>query len=147
MPVPEASLPTPLLLFIPYRYAENSSLQHLAARGFDDLTLAQARVFARIADEGSRLTELAESAQVTKQTAGYLVDQLEAGGYVERAADPSDGRARLVRLATRGEQARAAAMDALHQLETEWEAHLGPRRLKAVRDGLAALREITDPYL
>lgn len=145
--MPEPDLPTPLLLFIPYRHAENASLRHLAAQGFDDLTLAQARVFARIADEGSRLTELAESAQVTKQTAGYIVDQLEAAGYVERVADPRDGRARLVRVAGRGAQARAAAMEALQQLEAEWEEHLGPRRMRAVREGLAALREITDPYL
>lgn len=140
-------LPTPLLLFIPYRYAENASLEHLAAQGFADLTLAQARVFARIADSGSRLTELAESAQVTKQTAGYMVDQLEAGGYVERVPDPTDARARLVRVAGRGEQARAAAMEALSHLEAQWRAHLGPRRMAVLRESLAALRQITDPYL
>ena len=38
----------------------------------------------------ANLTELAQAAQVTKQTAGFLVDQLERAGYVERAADPSD---------------------------------------------------------
>lgn len=139
--------PTPLLLFIPYRHAENASLAHLAAQGFGDLTLAQARVFARIADSGSRLTELAESAQVTKQTAGYMVDQLEAGGYVERVPDPTDARARLVRVAGRGEQARAAAMTALQELESAWAEHLGPRRMAALREALSALREITDPYL
>lgn len=143
---PTDPTPTPLLLFIPYRYAENASLEHLAARGFGDLTLAQARVFARIADSGSRLTELAESAQVTKQTAGYMVDQLEAAGYVTRAPDPTDARARLVRVAGRGEQARAAAMEALQQLESAWEAHLGPHRMTALREALSALREITDPY-
>ena len=39
--------------------------------------------------EGSRLTDLAAQAQVTKQTAGELVDQLERRGYVERVPDPS----------------------------------------------------------
>ncbi|HWJ68039.1 MAG TPA: MarR family winged helix-turn-helix transcriptional regulator [Nocardioides sp.] len=138
--------PTPLLLFIPYRYAENASMRHLAEQGFDDLTLAQARVFARIADGGSRITELAEAAQVTKQTAGHTVDQLEAAGYVVRVPDPSDARARLVRVAGRGEQARAAAMEALAQLEAAWTAHLGPRRMAALRAALGDLREITDPW-
>jgi DNA-binding MarR family transcriptional regulator len=91
-----------LLLFIPYRALEKEVLDALAEAGFDDITLAQARVFQRIARDGSRLTELAEAAQVTKQTVGFLVDQLERGGYVERTPDPRDGRARRVRVAVRG---------------------------------------------
>ena len=47
---------------------------------------AQARVFQRIASTGSRLTELAAQAGITKQSAGFLVDQLERSGYVERTA-------------------------------------------------------------
>lgn len=43
---------------------------------------------------------ITERAGVTKQTAGFLVDQLEHAGYVERVADPTDGRARLVRITT-----------------------------------------------
>jgi hypothetical protein len=37
-------------------------------------------------DRGTRLTDLAEQALVTKQTAGFLVNQLERGGYVRRGA-------------------------------------------------------------
>jgi DNA-binding MarR family transcriptional regulator len=93
----------------------------------------------RINDSGSRLSELADAAQVTKQTAGYLVDQLESAGYVERTPDPTDARARLVRLTDR---ARAVA-----QVEAEWTAHLGKRRMDQLRDILTRLREITDPYM
>jgi DNA-binding MarR family transcriptional regulator len=77
----------------------------LAAAGFDDITTAQGRVFARIGPDGSRVTQLAEQAQVTKQTAGFLVDQLERAGYVRRVPDPADARARQVQIAPRGQAA------------------------------------------
>ena len=68
-----------LLLFIPYRSMESSVLAHLKAHGHD-LPLSQARVFQRIAPDGSRLGELAQAAQVSKQTLGSVVDQLERAG-------------------------------------------------------------------
>src|SRR6478752_10670939 len=118
----------------------------LAERGFDDLTPAQARVFQRIADGGSRVTDLAEQAGITKQTAGFLVDQLERAGYVERVPDPSDARAKLVRVASRGERAVAASAAVVAEVEAEWRAHLGQRRATELRRALLRLREITDPF-
>jgi DNA-binding MarR family transcriptional regulator len=135
-----------LLLFIPYRTLETRVFRALAEAGFDDFTPAQARVMQRIGPEGSRLTELAEAAQVTKQTAGFLVDQLERSGYVRRTPDPTDARARLVRIAERGAAAQPVASAVIAQIEEEWQAHLGPRRWAQLRDALIRLREITDPY-
>ena len=135
-----------LLLFIPYRAMEARVFAALAAAGFDDFTPAQARVFQRIAPGGSRLTDLAEQAQITKQSAGFLVDQLERAGYVERVADPTDARARLVRVAARGAEAIPLAAAAVAQVEAEWTAHLGEQRMRQLRQILSRLREITDPY-
>ena len=139
-------LPSSLLMFISYRHAESRIVGHLRAHGFDDLTVAQVRLAARIGEGGTRVTELAEQAQVTKQTAGFLVSQLERTGYVERVPDPSDARARLVRLVARGKEAQACARQAERLVEAEWEQHLGPRRMRALREALTELREITDPY-
>ncbi len=140
-------LPSSLLMFIASRHAEERIVAHLRANGFADLTIAQGRLAARIAEGGSRVTELAEAAQVTKQTAGFLVAQLEKGGYVERVPDPSDARARLVRIAERGKDAQACAREMERIVEAEWEQHLGRRRMRALRESLENLREITDPYL
>lgn len=134
-------------MFVAVRHVENRVVEHLRTGGFDDLTLAQARVAARIGPDGTRLTDLAAAAQVTKQTAGFLVDQLEQAAYVERRPDPTDARARLVCLADRGCRARSRAREVEQLIETEWELHLGPRRMRALRDALAGLRELTDPYL
>ena len=136
---------TGLLLLYPYRALESRVLTALADAGFD-ITLAQARLLQRVADDGSRLTDLAAQAQVTKQTAGELVDQLQRRGYVERTPDPSDGRARLVRLAARGREAVALAVPVVAAVEAEWSAHLGPEAMAALRSALLRLREITDPW-
>jgi DNA-binding MarR family transcriptional regulator len=136
-----------LLLFIPYRAMENRAFAALAQAGFTDLTTAQARVLQRIGPNGSRLTELAEQAQVTKQTAGFLVDQLERAGYVQRVPDPTDGRARLVRVAERGRQASALANSVVADVESEWTAKLGEERMRRLRRTLTQLRELTDPFL
>jgi DNA-binding MarR family transcriptional regulator len=144
--VSDDELNTGLLLFIPYRAMETRVFAALAEAGFDDFTPAQARVMQRIGPEGTRLTELAEAAQVTKQTAGYLVDQLERAGYVRRTPDPTDARARLVRIAERGAAAQPVAAAVVAAVEDEWRAHLGERRWGQLREALTRLREITDPY-
>jgi DNA-binding MarR family transcriptional regulator len=141
-----AELNLGLLLFIPYRAMENRIFEALARAGFDDFSPAQARVMQRIGPGGTRLTELAESAQVTKQTASHLVDQLERTGYVRRTPDPTDARARLVRLAERGTAAQPVAATVVAEVEAEWRAHLGERRWRQLRETLTSLREITDPY-
>ncbi|SHK17250.1 DNA-binding transcriptional regulator, MarR family [Pseudonocardia thermophila] len=138
-------LNTGLLLYIPYRAMEQRVFAALADAGHD-ITPAQARLFQRIAPDGSRTSELAEQAGVTKQTAGFLVEQLEKQGYVERVPDPADGRARLVRIAPRGAEAAEFAAKIVAEVEEEWRAHLGPERMAQLRDALMALREITDPW-
>jgi DNA-binding MarR family transcriptional regulator len=137
---------TGLLLFLPYRSMEQRVMAAVAAAGFDDVTLAQARVFQRIAPGGSRLTDLAEQAQITKQSVQFLVDQLQERGYVERVPDPADGRARLVRIAPRGERVLPVAAAAVAEVEAEWAAHLGERAMGDLRAALTKLAEITDPY-
>lgn len=144
--VDERELPVPVLMFIAYRSAENRIVGAIQEAGFD-VTLAQSRLLARLAPEGKRISDLAEQAQVTKQTATALIDKLEAGGYVERVADPRDGRARVVRL-TRMAQERIAPIARREEarLEAEWSAHLGTATMTHLRDGLSRLREITDPF-
>lgn len=110
-----------------------------------DLDLRE-RADARIDPPGTRLTELAARAGITKQTAGFLVDQLERTGYVRRAPDPADARARLVQIAPRGETAVAVASVAEAGVEAEWTRHLGKQGTSQLRRALTRLREITDPY-
>ena len=135
-----------LLCFYPARCMESQVFAALADAGFTDLSIAQGRIAARIGPAGTRVTDLAEQAGVTKQTAGYLVDQLERAGYVRRVPDPTDARARLVQIADRGLAVREIARATEAVVEAEWAAHLGPRVTEQLRRALTRLREITDRY-
>ena len=134
-----------LLMFVAVRHLESRVLEAVGDAGFD-FTLAQARLIARIGEEGTRLTDLAEQAQITKQSAGFLVDQIEKAGFVERVPDPADARARLVRFTERGREGVRVARKVEGQVLREWRRHLGPERFVALQGALTTLREITDPY-
>jgi len=133
-------------LFIPYRYMEDRIFRAVQDAGFDDWTLAQVRVFQRLGPDGSRLTDLADQAQMSKQSAGVLVDQLERLGYVRRVPDPTDGRARLIVIEERGRRAAEVAMATSTAILAEWKAFLGTRNFTLLHQILDQLREITDPY-
>jgi DNA-binding MarR family transcriptional regulator len=139
----ETPISVGVLLFIPYRHMEQRILAAVKAGGYD-ISLAQARVFQRLDRNGSRLTDLAQAAQMSKQAAAFLVDDLEAGGYVERVPDPTDRRARLIRITPLGRDAVAVALVEQRRVEAEWEARLGPERMSDLRQALEDLREITD---
>lgn len=141
-----AELNLGLLLFIPHRFMETAVMAALRDHGHH-IPISQARVFQRIAPGGSRLAELAEAAQVSKQTVGSIVDQLERAGYVRRIPDPTDARARLVTLTSKGHELVEISIPIIREVEAAWEAHLGRVRTRQLRRILATLREITDPYL
>ena len=134
------------MLFIANRALEQRAFDAVVAAGITDITLAQARVAARIGPLGSRVSELAEQARVTKQSAAFLVEQLEAAGYVERVPDPTDRRARLVRLTARARPVAQAADAEVQRVLSEWAAHVGEDRLRQMHETLRDLREITDPW-
>lgn len=133
------------LMMIAYRAMDDRVIRTMREAGFD-VTVAQARIAQRIAEEGSRLTDLAEQAQVTKQTASLLVAALEREGLVERIPDPADGRARLIRFTPEGQAASNHAREVVTSVEQEWNDHLGPDLAACLREALTRLREITDPY-
>jgi DNA-binding MarR family transcriptional regulator len=133
------------LMFIAYRAMDERVIRAMREAGFD-VTVAQARIAQRIAEDGSRLTELAEQTQVTKQTASLLVAALEREGLVERVPDPADGRARRIRFTQKGQAASKRAQEVVMSVEQEWNAHLGPELAGCLREALTKLREIADPY-
>jgi DNA-binding MarR family transcriptional regulator len=140
-------LPTSLLMFIAQRAAAKRIFEAGRAAGLDDITEAQSRLLAGLDPGGTRVSVLADRALIAKQTATALVDKLERAGYVERVPDPADGRARLVRMTPKGEEAIPVARAEEERIEQEWEQHLGPRRMAQLREALTMLREITDPYI
>jgi DNA-binding MarR family transcriptional regulator len=90
-------------------------------------------VFRFIAEGGSRLTDLAESAGMSKQAVGEVVDDLEKLGYVERAQDPQDGRAKVIRLTELGADAHRTALGIFADIEQDWCDRYGAERVETMR--------------
>ena len=113
------------LLRIPREAAVRQVLEGLAAAGYGDVRPAHFTVFQHMPPEGIRLTDLADAALLTKQSMGYLVDDLEALGYVERVGDRHDRRAKVVRLTERGREVEETVRRVIRRIEAEWAARLG----------------------
>ena len=114
----------------------------LDERGFPDARPGHAAVFMHIDRRwGTRLTDLARRARMTKQGMMLLVDDLENRGYVRRVPDPEDARAKVVRLTARGRRFVAEARRAVAAVEARSRRELGDRRYEALRDSLELLIE------
>jgi DNA-binding MarR family transcriptional regulator len=105
----------------------------LGERGYPDVRLAHSALFAHIDPEGTRSSELAERAGMTKQGMGQLVADLEEKGYVERVEDPADRRAKLVRLTKKGWQHIRDARVIIGEIEEAYAQRLGDGRLETLR--------------
>jgi len=116
---------------------EESVLGKMAATGHGECTLSHINVTRNLDVEGTRATELARRASMTKQSLGELVTQLEALGIVKRVPDPTDGRAKVVLFTEKGRDWLENFHAALEETEQELERELGTTLYQAVKCGLA----------
>ncbi len=112
------------------------ALSNLAARS--QVSAAHIHITRHLALEGSRLTDLAAYAGMSKQAMGDLVDQCEAWGLVLRETDPHDARARRVRFTPTGLAWLQAFREAVAQAEAEFRAEVGKDVATVVMIGLEA---------
>ena len=112
------------------------ALSNLAARA--QVGAAHVHVTRHLDLAGSRLTELAQRAGMSKQAMGDLVTQCEAWGLVTRESDRRDARARLVRFTATGLAWLQAFREAVAQAEAEFQAEVGTEIATVVMIGLEA---------
>jgi DNA-binding MarR family transcriptional regulator len=116
---------------------------------FADIRFPHMHVWGNVGIDGVRLTELARRAQLSLAACSELVDELQELGYLERRADPSDGRAKLIFPTRRGRAVLDAAGQAVADLELRWRRQL-PRgafdaACRSLDDLLAALENEPPP--
>lgn len=124
------------LLLQAHRAFSDRAVEKLRSRGYSGVTLAHIALLPHIDVEGTRITTLAERGGMTKQGMGQLVRSLEDLGYLERAPDPADGRATLVRFTASGRRFLNDALAVTSELEAEFAATLGDDRLQSLRAAL-----------
>jgi DNA-binding MarR family transcriptional regulator len=112
------------------------ALANLAARG--QLTASHVHITRHLALAGSRLTELAARAGVSKQAMGKLVDQCEAWGLVQRQPDLRDARACLVMFTPTGLSWLQAFKEAVTQAQIELQEAVGAEVATVMAIGLEA---------
>jgi DNA-binding MarR family transcriptional regulator len=105
----------------------------LEEAGITDVRPTHGCVFRFVHGDGTRLTELASLAGLTKQSVGEIVDDLEGLGYLERYPDPTDRRAKLIRLTEKGLGAQRIGFSLFSELEEDWAEVFGADRIAALR--------------
>ena len=108
----------------------------VVASGYDDLNPAHIGLFRYPTLDRLRPTEVAEQMQITKQSVNDLLSHLEQRGYLTREPDPTDGRARIIRLTTRGRRLEGVINAQARAAELEIAEHLGPRRFAQLQSAL-----------
>lgn len=130
----------PLRLLMAFRALIDEVHAELARQGHPELRPMHGFVFQAIGPAGCTTAELSRRLGVSKQAAGKTVEALERLGYVERVRDPSDARARLVRLTGRGVDSLVRSAQVFDRLRARWAGTLGEERLRAFE---ADLRTVT----
>lgn len=113
----------------------------LARRGFADLRPSLLAVAQHLGPDGTRVTDLAARAWLSKATVVHAVDELERLGYVTREPDPTDRRAKLVRPTARAREAEQVGREAIADMRDAWAALIGEREMVSLEAGLRRLRE------
>jgi DNA-binding MarR family transcriptional regulator len=110
----------------------------LNARGHPEIRPSHSTVFANLGTGAVRVTELARRAQVTQQAMGKMLKELERMGYIERAVDGSDKRAREIRLTERGVQLVRDTQQALAEVQHYYQQKIGEESLADIESRLRA---------
>jgi DNA-binding MarR family transcriptional regulator len=138
--MPGRAAPTlPALVQLVASQANQHLRRDLERSGFADLRPVDAYLLVRLAAGPRRAADLAAETGVTPQAVAQVVHALESAGYVTRSADPTDGRAKLVRLTPRGGLTLVVVRRSFVALERRWAERLGERRLADLRDAVEGL--------
>jgi DNA-binding MarR family transcriptional regulator len=141
----ESSFGPPLigaLLRMPWEAVQEHMLARLHEEGFTDFDPSYLTVFRFPSPHGERPSELATRRRVSKQALNHLLGQLEQRGYLERVADPDDGRSKRISLTPRGAKAVAVIREAVTEVEDRWAEQLGRKRFNQLR---ILLEELNNP--
>lgn len=112
----------------------------LEAAGFADVRTAHVVVFQVIDPAGSRLSELAQSAGMTKQAMGELVRHLEAHEYVTVTPDSGDRRTKRVMLTSAGWRVIEAGIRVVDEYDKRLEQSIGYEATQDLRRILEQIR-------
>jgi DNA-binding MarR family transcriptional regulator len=107
------------------RMFEARIVERLHEAGRTELSVTHINLTRNLDEGGTRLTELARRASMTKQSMSELVDQVEHSGLITRRPDPTDGRAKLICFTDDGLEWLEAFHQALNAADAEMRDRIG----------------------
>lgn len=129
------------LLLNAFRYFEQGLLVRMHAAGYDEIRRVHLAVLRQVDFAGTRVTVLADRVGVTKQAMSQFLGECESLGLLERRADPTDGRAKLVYFTARGREFMSNVKRVVYSTEKEIIATLGATEVERLREGLKKLAD------
>lgn len=108
-------------------------LEKLTSRGHPYINLSHSVVLRHIDVEGTPLSVVTRRAGVSRQAVAKVARQLEVVGYLATLPDPTDRRAKVLKLTPRGMLLFAACIEAYEAFEEELAQRIGRRRLEQFR--------------
>jgi len=117
----------------------------MAELGHGGVSTSAIALLGNVDTEGTRLIVLAQRTGSSRQAVSQLVQDIEAKGYLERGADPDDGRAVLVRHTAAGRRLLADALETMAAIEGRYEDAIGTAKMKQLKALLALLADSIDP--
>jgi DNA-binding MarR family transcriptional regulator len=130
---------TQSLLLAAYRETANELIHALHEAGHEQLRHKHGAVFANLDPQGTRPSVLAERAGMTRGAMGELVDELERLGYVHRAPDPADRRAKLIVATDAAHHVTAVVVRVNEAIERRYRRELGTDDYQTLRTALERL--------
>ena len=122
------------------RYLQAQTMHTLLEHyGHQNLRLNFEPYIALVGDHGARLSDIADTLGVSRQSANQTANVIEAAGYVTRAPDPCDGRARLLVLTTAGQQLRSDGARVVADLQSQIGQLVSPKDLATSINALITL--------
>jgi DNA-binding MarR family transcriptional regulator len=129
------------ILRVVWQWVRDQMYEGVVAAGYDDLSAAHVGLWRYPGLDGLRPSQLADLAGITKQSVNDLLGHLERHGYLGRVPDPADGRARVIRLTSKGRRLQQTIYAEAGAAEMQIAEILGPRRFAQLHSSLELLAE------
>ncbi len=127
------------MLRVVWQWVRDEMYAGVVAAGYDDLNAAHVGLWRYPGLDGLRPSQLADHVGITKQSVNDLLGHLERHGYLGRVPDPVDGRARVIRLTSKGRRLEETIYAEARAAQQRIAEILGPRRFAQLHSSLELL--------
>ena len=130
------------MMRVVWQWVRDQMYTGVAAAGYTDLNAAHIGLWRYPGLDGLRPSELADHVGITKQSVNELLGHLERHGYLARVPDSADGRARVIRLTSKGRRLEETIYAEARAAQLRIAEILGPRRFAQLHNSLEQLTEL-----